>query len=115
MLPARNRLRNSLDIKNVFADGKSTRCGFLFLKYVENSEEFTRFAFSIGLSYSRSAVKRNTFKRRLRAIVSKHLDNIKNGFDCVFFVKGANEDKRDKKILEELVKNCLKRSGLRTK
>lgn len=106
MLSKQYRLKSSSDIKNVLANGKSTRSGFLFLKFFPNELEYSRFAFSIGVSYSKSATTRNAFKRKMRALIGKNIDQIEKGYDCVFFAR-RNENIRSIDSVEDLVLNCL--------
>jgi len=111
MLKKQHRLKSSSDIKNVLAHGKSTRSGFLFLKFSANELDVSRFAFSVGTSYSKSAVKRNYLKRRLRIAVANNLGSIKHGFDCVFFLgKGVSPDQMPDP--EKQVLRCLTSANL---
>ncbi len=113
MLSKYHRLRGTSDIKNVFANGKSTRCGFLFLKHFSNSLNTTRVMLSVGLSYSKSAVERNAIRRKFQTISSKHIKDIKKGYDCVFFLEEVSAgDVNSIEILEKHILRCLKKAGL---
>lgn len=111
MLSKNNRLTSSSDIKNVLVNGKSTRSGFLFFKYLPNELGFSRFAFSVGLKFSKSAVRRNSMKRKLRSVILDNLDIIAKGFDCVFVVKKTDKADQHSQARQFAI-NCLERSGL---
>ena len=111
MLSKKYRLTSSSDIKKVLANGKSTRSGFLFLKISPNQLSITRFAFSIGVGFSKSAVKRNAMKRKLRAAVAKNLELIKPGYDCLFYTRKQAAGAKDIST-EQLVNNCLQTLNL---
>ena len=112
MLPKNLRLKNTKEIKNVFTKGKSTRCGFLFLKYFPNSLEVSRFAISVGLSYSKSAVKRNALKRKIRAAIRENVEKLQGGFDGVFFVRGVTPENISFEEIEKNVAICLEKADL---
>jgi len=86
MLPKKNRLKKTPEINQVFLKGKFLSCGFLSLKYSIVPGQPFRFAFSIGLSYSRKATERNRAKRILREIVRKKMGILPDGLDGVFFI-----------------------------
>ena len=112
MLDIKHRLKSSKQIENVFKKGKSTQSGFLFLKYRPNNVGESRFAFSVGVKYSEKAVDRNRAKRMLRSQISKHLPNIKSGFDVVIFLGKIAPDELEKKSLEKKIKQALVSSQL---
>lgn len=92
MLPLKNRLKNSTEIKQVFEGGKSTRSDFLFLRFKRNNTQLSRIAFSIGLNHSKKAVERNRTKRILRSATKELLTQIKPGFDIVVYVKNIKPE-----------------------
>lgn len=85
MLSAENRLKSKKDIDFVFRAGRMVTNDFLCLKYHPNKKDRARVAFSLGLSYSKSAVERNRAKRIMREAVRLHIKKIRSGFDLVFF------------------------------
>src|SRR3989339_1413728 len=87
MLPNDHRFRHEKDIKTLFAKGRSVFGVQLGLKYRVNSLSTTRFALVVGTKVSKSAVVRNTIKRRIRAVLQKHLSEIKGGYDVLFLTK----------------------------
>jgi ribonuclease P protein component len=79
MLSAKNRLKHERDIGTVFELGKGVSGKYIFIKYwkVDSSkypnrrygQDELKIAFVVGKKVSKSAVKRNLIKRRMRAIV----------------------------------------------
>lgn len=112
MLDIKHRLKSSKQIENVFKKGKSTQSGFLFLKYRPNNLSESRFAFSVGVKFSKKAVDRNRAKRMLRSQILKHLPNIKNGFDIVIFFGKVTPDELEKEAIEKNIKQALTSSQL---
>lgn len=95
MLPQEFRLKSNRDIEKVFKSGKTVRSSFLFLKFAPNSSgsQQSKIAFSIGLRYSKKAVKRNRAKRVLREAAKNFLKDIKPGYNLVFFLdKNFSQD-----------------------
>ena len=115
MLPEKYRLKSKKEIDQLFKNGKAVRNSFLFLKYKENNIENSRFAFSIGLKYSKKAVERNKMKRILREAIRSLIKDVKPGIDGAFFLSnGSNPDKK-KVSLEEaqiVIKGALEKANL---
>jgi ribonuclease P protein component len=116
MLAKKYRLKNNSDISRVFRNGKTVRSSFLFLKFSPNNLENTRIAFSIGLNYSKKAPERNRMKRVLRVACYHCLNEIKSGFDLVFFLD-KNFKETDHKIINsknssKLVSENLQKADL---
>ena len=112
MLPEKNRLKSSKDIDKVFRQGKSSRSGFLFLKYAPNGLDVNRIAFSVGLKYSKSAVKRNRAKRLLRVAASNVIDKLRSGHDVVIYLKDATPEQIEDAPLEKMIKEAFQKANL---
>jgi len=87
MLPAPNRLKKTVLIERVWKRGRSFFAPGLQLRIVANNLAVSRFAVVIGLKAEKSAVKRNTWRRRIREILRVNLLKIAPGFDCVIYAK----------------------------
>lgn len=87
MLKQENRLKNDTDIKTLFAKGRSVFDINFGMKYKKNSVSNSRFAIVVGTKVSKSAVVRNKIKRRIRAVLEKHMPEMKPGFDVLIMVK----------------------------
>lgn len=117
MLPEKHRLRSKKEIDELFKSGKAVRNSFLFLKYKQNNLENSRFAFSVGLKYSKKAVERNQIKRILREALRPFLENIKPGYDGTFFLSQGldpNKKKIDFKEAQNAIEGILKKANLLT-
>ena len=93
MLPASNRIKCNTDFQKIFKQGATAAKDFLLLKYLPNNLKKTRIGMSVGLKYSKKATDRNKAKRILRACAASQLENIKPGYDIIFFLKNTNPEK----------------------
>ncbi len=57
------------------------------LKIAKNDQSLNRFAFIVSKKIDKRAVVRNLLKRRLRSCIEEIFDNIKKGYDFVFYPK----------------------------
>lgn len=102
MLPKQYRLQKDKDFKRVFLKGKFFDGRILSLKPIENSLEFSRFGFIVGLKISKKATLRSQIKRKLRESIRAKLDKIKSGFDIVIITKPEIVGKGHKEIDKEI-------------
>lgn len=92
MLPKENRLTKTRDFDNVFKKGRFFGTKFLSFKYATNSFPDTRVGFVVSTKVSKSAVKRNRLKRRMREVIRLNLAKIESGYDISIISKpGAAE------------------------
>lgn len=111
MLSKRYCLKKENDFKSIFKNGKPCNGNLLFLKFKKNNLQISRFGFIVSKKISKKATTRNKIKRRLREIVRKNLDNIKQGFDIVIWTKEEILDKNYQEI-EKGMKELLKKANL---
>ena len=86
MLPVKNRLTKDKDFNYIFKNGKPSYNKITGFKVVKNQLQLNRFGIIIGKKINNKAIKRNTIKRQIRAIIqSKDLcqPNISQGYDCL--------------------------------
>ena len=112
MLAQSNRIRKAREYEKVFAKkGKPFFAPELFIKVCPNNLAESRFGFVVGEKVSKEAVVRNRVKRRLRAIVRKHLADIRGGFDVVIVTRKPSAAAASKK-LEQIVGSLLAQANL---
>lgn len=116
MLQKKYRLRTFKDFKRVFAGGgfiKNNSNNIIVAKFIRNNLSFSRFAFIVSNKISKSAVKRNKIKRRMREAIKAKLSQVKNGYDIVFI---ANPPvlKKNYSDISEAVEKLLIKSNLFT-
>jgi len=102
LLPKINRLTKKKDFEAVFKKGKSVKNGFLVFKILNNSLLKNRFGFIVSKKVSNKATIRNKVKRRLRAIISKELDDIKGYRDMVIITLPGIEKKEFSELQENI-------------
>ncbi len=72
-----------------------------------NSKTFCRSGFTVAKTVSKSSVKRNSIKRRLREAFKTKISQVKVGFDYVVIAKKEALEADYKRICEDL-RFCLK-------
>ena len=112
MLPVENRLKSKKEIDFVFRTGKMFKNNFLCLKYCPNQKGTTQVAFSLGLGYSKSAVRRNRVKRIMREAVHLQMNKIKAGFDLVFYLSRGFMKEITLKEAKSAMENIFKKANL---
>ncbi len=80
------RLRQHNDIQAVRQSGQRCKHPLAILLFKPNQSQNSRFAFIAGRHIG-NAVQRNRAKRLLREAVRLHLDEIAEGWDCLFIVR----------------------------
>jgi ribonuclease P protein component len=113
MLNKENRLKSKKDFKVIF--GKSSTkaiAGRLLIRAVQNRSGKPKFAFIISNKIEKRATKRNSLRRKLRAIAREQLDRIKSDRNILITVKQNyslpyNYDELKKDLLEGLMKLSL--------
>jgi ribonuclease P protein component len=84
---------------------------YFSLKYSENKESLSRFAFVVSKKTEARASKRNEMKRKIRAGVEELFENIKPGIDFIFYPKKQTLDSTSTVALGEL-REVLKKENL---
>jgi len=74
------------------------------LKIASNNAETKRFAFVISKKVDKSAVIRNSLKRKFSSCVEENFDRIKDGFDYVFYPSPQAVNASREEILNEISK-----------
>jgi len=123
MLQQKNRLTGKKEWEILFNEGNFVGAKFLTMKtWKINIEKYPRrkfladdlkIGFSVGLKISKSAVKRNTVRRKMREVVRLLLkeNKIKTGFLVGFMVKNTILEADYQEIEKDIV-FCLKKVGL---
>lgn len=91
MLSTQHRLRNRSDIERVYRAGRNVFGLGAGLRILPNELGVNRFAISVGVKISKSAVTRGTLKRQYREHIKAHLGNMSPGHDVlVILTKDAS-------------------------
>lgn len=113
MLNKINRLTKEKDFENLFKNGQAFHSQLFNLKIVRNKLNNTRFGFIISKKVSKKAVERNKIKRRLREVIRKEIEQIKNGYDAVIIVKNNQEViKKEYLQIKNEVDNLIKKAKI---
>lgn len=93
-------------------NGAKTISTFFFtLRFWENGESLSKFAFIISKKINKKAVIRNKIKRSLARVLKEILTEIKPGYSFVFIVKKEILEKSQKEI-EKNLKETFKINNL---
>jgi ribonuclease P protein component len=82
------RLTQARDFKILKNDGKSKHHKLAILVYMPNDLGYSRVACVTSKAVG-NAVTRNLIKRRMKACITSSWDNIKIGWDLVFYARSA--------------------------
>lgn len=87
MLKPQNRIRKDRDFKKIFRFSKPENAGNIQIRQIKNNSKETRFGFIISNKIEKRATKRNSLKRRFRAIIRELMPKMQSGFDAIIIVK----------------------------
>jgi ribonuclease P protein component len=103
-------LSSKLRVKRVDFKNKKEKSGFfhspfvLLSVYRNDSNQISKFSFSISKKNIKSAVKRNLLRRRGYSVIEKNLKNIKPGFIFMFSFKKEALDLSFDQLADSLIK-----------
>ncbi len=110
-LPANEMLTARRDFVTVQNKGKKWVAKGLVLQIYKNDFGIIRTGYTISKKVSKSAVKRNRVKRRLRSVVADVMPCMESGYD--YILVGRKETlTRPYTVLVSDLKWCLKKMGL---
>jgi ribonuclease P protein component len=106
----RFRLRRSTDFDLLWRHGKRWHHPFVVLIVRRNGQQTSRFGFLASKRVG-NAIERNRAKRLLREAVRQQLDEIRNGWDCLFIAKRETVEASFADV-EAAVSHLLRNGGL---
>ena len=95
----------------IFRKGEGFKEGFLFLKHTPNRLGESRCGIIVSRKISKKATIRNKIKRRIRAVISQKLQEIKKGKDFILVALPGLETDGFCEI-EETINRLLKKANL---
>lgn len=101
-LNKKNRLKNKRDFDDVFKKGRSIKGSFLFIKYLKNKLNLSRFGFVVSAKVAKKAVERNKLRRIFSEAVGGIIDDL-GGYDIAVFATGKIIDGSKKDIVEDFL------------
>ncbi|MEK7102468.1 MAG: ribonuclease P protein component [Patescibacteria group bacterium] len=114
MIPATHRLKHDKDFGRVFKTGRWIGGGLVTLKYAKNDDgDAPKIGFMVGTKVSKSAVRRNGARRRMREVVRLMLKSGKIPDQFDFIVIGNKEIVgKSYHEIEEDIKFSLKKAKI---
>ncbi|MBU4351180.1 ribonuclease P protein component [Candidatus Parcubacteria bacterium] len=91
MLPSPYRLKKKSDFEFLLKKGKSHSSGLVAIKFIDNSEQNSRFGFLAAKKSFKKATLRNKVRRKLREQLQQRLALIKPGKDIVIIARSGIE------------------------
>lgn len=101
-LNKKNRLKKKHDFDNVFKKGRAIKGSFLFIKYLKNELNLSRFGFVVSAKVAKKAVERNKLRRILSEAVRDIIDDL-GGYDIAVFVTSKIIAGSKKDIVEDFL------------
>lgn len=111
MLSKIYRLKLKNDFDRIFKQGKFVSQKFFTLGFAKNTLLFSRFAIMISKKAAKSAVTRNSIRRKASEVIRLNIDKIKIGFDIVFIGKAMAKGKKYQELADD-IGNLLGKAGL---
>jgi ribonuclease P protein component len=102
------RIRKTADFNHIAENGKAVSNRMLILRWSPGKTAHSRSGFAVSKRVG-GAVVRNRVKRLLRESINSF--NLLEGYDMVFIARKETA-KADYKLIQESVKDTLKRSGI---
>lgn len=111
MLAKTYRLKLKNDFDRIFKRGKFVSQKFFTLGFAQNALLLSRFAIMIPKKAAKSAVTRNSIRRKAAEIIRLNMDKIKTGYDMVFIGKALVKGKKYQELMDD-IGNLLEKAGL---
>ncbi len=108
MLNQSLRLNKNKEFDQVFQAGHSFFGIFLGIKIIKNEKNTNKFGVLVGLKISKSAVKRNLVKKRIKSVLEKENKNLKQGYNIVVITKPEIINQNYQEIKEEISRGLNK-------
>jgi ribonuclease P protein component len=86
MLNKKFRISNRKDYNCIYKNGKKIQSRYIIVFIMDNHLEYNRFGIVTSKKVG-NAVLRNQARRRLRAIIQKHMPELNQGFDLVIVAR----------------------------
>lgn len=102
MLPKKHRLNKDI-LKKALRVGKRCDSSFVYLKVIHTKDNNPTFSFVVSKKTAKSAVKRNTIKRRARHVVWKNIGLFAPNIAVVYFFKPGSEKLKSKELGKEVL------------
>ncbi|MCD6576762.1 MAG: ribonuclease P protein component [Anaerolineaceae bacterium] len=106
------RLTKARDFTHIKKEGRTRHHKFVVLVFIPNNMEYSRAAFVASKSVG-NAVIRNLVKRRMKACIANSWNNVKPGWDMVFYAK-ATAAMAGYNDLQKAVSSLISKAGLVT-
>ncbi len=112
MLSREYRLTKNNDFARVAQRGRAAFGREISLKWIRNGLNHSRFGIVVSLKIDKRATVRNKIKRRIRAILKKHLSEFVSGYDFLFLTQPMVKE-LDYHGMEAVIMKIVEKRGLK--
>ena len=110
MLSKRYRFHSRGGVRYVYQKGKTVRNQKMSLVFVPNERGFTRVAAVVSKKVEKTAVARNSIRRRIYEVVRRNFDDMPKKMDYVFVVFSSDVLTMPFDKLEELMGELVRQA-----
>jgi ribonuclease P protein component len=96
-------LKKDKDFEKVARKGRPFFVSELGFKILENSFEVNRYGIVVSTKLDKRAVVRNKLHRRVKNIIKKEEQNIKQGFDLIFLFRESSKYLKYSEVEEKVI------------
>lgn len=113
MLAQKFRFHGHGSLRYLYKNGEAIRSHLITLKYIHNPKRKTsRFTVVVGKKVIKSAVRRNSIRRRVYEIVRLEEPTLKSGHDMALMVFSGEVYSLDHNALTKLIKQLFSQANL---
>ena len=95
-------VKNQRDFDRIIKEGRYRKNSSYVIYYEKNNLPYDRYGISVGKKIG-NAVKRNKYKRRLRAIIDDYKKLYVNSQDYIIILRGIAKEKEYKELENEFL------------
>jgi ribonuclease P protein component len=106
-LPRKNRLTTKKEIDRIFKNGRTIKGSFLFIRFLNNQKEYSKFSFVVPTKHVTLAVDRNKIRRIFSGEIVR-LPLSERGYDIVAVIHKKVERSQFRELAAELREVLLK-------
>jgi len=99
-------LKKNRDYKEIYSTGKKNANREMVIVYKKNNDEKNRLGISASKKFGNS-VMRHCFKRRIKEIYRKNIENIKQGYDIIIIARNGSKEKNNRVIESEKLERAF--------
>jgi len=113
MIAQKNRLSKKADFERIFKSGNKDYGQCFTIRFLENELDHCRFSVIVSNKFSKKAVERNKFRRRIKAVITENLSKFSRNFDILITILEPAKKLNFQETKIEFIEQLLKKKILR--